>query len=89
MHDDPDLVVEATHADAAATARRALQQSRSALAAMREQRDRLNDQIRTLGAEVDTLAAVVGAFERRAKIEAQAAKPVRRTRSSTGREGSS
>lgn len=83
MPEGPAGPLEATHADAVATARLALAQTRSALEATREQRDRLNDQIRVMSAEADTLAAVVGAFDRRAKIEAQAAKPVRRKRSTS------
>lgn len=77
-----------SHADAETTARQALDDTRDELTATREQRDQLNDRIRLLDAQYRTLATVVGAFDRRRAVEAEAATPVRRRRR-TGRNESS
>lgn len=69
---------EHTAADARAHVRAELDASSRELATLRAQRDTLNDRIRTLAAHVDTLRSAVALFDRRARAEADAARPVRR-----------
>ena len=74
---------DATPVDARVLVRAELARKRHELASLRTQRDTMNDAIRARQADVDTLASVVAMFDRRAGVEAKAAEPVRRARSTT------
>ena len=68
------------HQGAGQVLRQAEQDLVGTLAQLVEQRDGLNDRIRLLRAQVDTLAMARAAFARRAALEAAAGQPVRRSR---------
>lgn len=68
---------ESAHARAASSVREALTDVDQDLADRRACRDALNDEIRVLVEQRATLKAAAGAFERRAKVEAAAARPAR------------
>jgi hypothetical protein len=76
--DEPTPHEQTAHEQARAAAQRALVDAGAELAGLRTERDALNDRIRLLGAQVDTLGSVVAAFDRRARVEAEAARPIRR-----------
>jgi hypothetical protein len=76
MNDDSSA--DSTPVDVRATARAELDRRRHELVALRAERDRLNDVIRARVAELDTHASVVRLLDKRAPVEEQAARPLRR-----------
>lgn len=80
LHPAAETQSDSTHSSARAEAIAARDAVRAELEQVRAERNRLNDRIRALDAELDTLSSVVATFDRRRAREQEAAKPVRRAR---------